>query len=89
MRFVRSISRKTNVRLLLVALCRGSHCIPSVFNSHRPYYGLPEDFAVEQLLTRTKTGRKRNIYFTSKLVKEVTLRNDHLLKVRSVLLKVR
>ncbi len=36
---------------------------------------------MDQLLTRTRTGKKKNIYFSSKLVKELTVRNEHVLKV--------
>lgn len=47
----------------------------------RSYYGLPEGFPLEQLLTRTRTGKKKNLYLSSKLVKELTIRNEHVLKV--------
>lgn len=47
----------------------------------RPYFGLPESFPSNQLLVRTYTGKKRNIYLASRLVKELTKRNEHILKV--------
>ena len=53
----------------------------SVYPCCRAYYGLPEGFPVEQMLTRTKTGKKKNLYLTSRLVKALTLRNEHVLKV--------
>ena len=51
------------------------------FMHFRVYYGLPKGFPVEQLLTRTRTGKKKNLYFSSRLVKELTIRNEHVLKV--------
>ena len=47
----------------------------------RTYYGLPDSFPLDQLLTRTYTGKKRNIYLASKLVKELTRRNELSVKV--------
>ena len=56
-----------------LALC--NHC-------PRPYYGLGDDFPCGQLLTRSVTGKKRNIYLTSQLVKELLHRNELHVKVR-------
>ena len=35
-----------------------------------------------QLLTRTETGKKRNVYLTSRLVRELVIRNGSGIKVR-------
>ena len=47
----------------------------------RPHFGLPGDFPSEQLLTRTFVGKKRNIYLASRLVRELTKRNERAIKV--------
>ena len=47
----------------------------------RPYYGLGEEFPSSQLLTRSVAGKKRNIYLTSALVKELLQRNEFHVKV--------
>lgn len=47
----------------------------------RPYYGLGDEFPRSQLLTRSVAGKKRNIYLTSSLVKELLQRNELHVKV--------
>ncbi|XP_064398499.1 RNA cytosine-C(5)-methyltransferase NSUN2-like isoform X2 [Halichondria panicea] len=49
-----------------------------------PYYGLPESFPFDQLLTRSVGGKRRNIYLSSKLVKELTIRNEHVVKIINI-----
>lgn len=58
----------------------------SVFcmSSIRPYYGLSDTFPSNQLLTRTMTGKKRNIYLTSALVRDLLRRNELHVKVHHV-----
>ena len=65
---------------LLTSKCSSTHC----YLSHRPYYGLPDGFPLDQLLTRTRIGKKRNIYLASKLVKELTRRNEFSVKVSCI-----
>ena len=48
----------------------------------RRYYRLAESFPTQQMLTRSETGKKRNFYFSSSLVRELTIRNEHSVKVR-------
>ena len=50
----------------------------SVFRS---YYGLGDAFPSSQLLTRSVAGKKRNVYLTSRLVKELLQRNELHVKV--------
>ena len=47
----------------------------------RQYYGLGDAFPSSQLLTRSVGGKKRNIYLTSRLVKELLQRNELYVKV--------
>jgi hypothetical protein len=35
------------------------------------FYGIDEDFPVDQMLIRSLEGKKRNLYFTSKLIKDL------------------
>ena len=51
-----------------------------------PYFGLSDTFPWDQLLVRTYTGKKRNIYLASRLVKELTRRNESVLKVCSLII---
>ncbi|XP_065913229.1 RNA cytosine-C(5)-methyltransferase NSUN2-like isoform X2 [Dysidea avara] len=44
------------------------------------YYGFQNDFPVGQLLTRTESGKKRNVYLTSPLVRELVVRNGSSVK---------
>ena len=58
------------------------HCYPLfVWLPFRPYYGLPDNFPSDQLLTRSVTGKKRNLYLASRLVKEILRRNELHVKV--------
>ena len=52
-----------------------------MYTSFSPYFGLPDTFPSDQLLVRTYTGKKRNVYLASNLVKELTKRNESVLKV--------
>ena len=55
--------------------------INNLFFNISPYFGLPGSFPSDQLLVRTYTGKKRNVYLASGLVKELTLRNESVLRV--------
>ena len=55
--------------------------INNLFFNISPYFGLPDSFPSDQLLVRTYTGKKRNVYLASGLVKELTLRNESVLRV--------
>ena len=52
-----------------------------IYTLCRPYYGLADNFPCTQLLTRSVAGKKRNIYLTSALVKELLRRNELHVKV--------
>ena len=52
-----------------------------VFVLLRKYYGFTESFPTCQMLTRSETGKKRNFYFASNLLRELTIRNEHTVKV--------
>ena len=52
-----------------------------VFVLLRKYYGFTESFPTRQMLTRSETGKKRNFYFASNLLRELTIRNEHTVKV--------
>lgn len=47
----------------------------------RDYFGFQQDFPAGQLLTRTETGKKRNVYLTSRLVRELVIRNGTNIKI--------
>jgi tRNA (cytosine34-C5)-methyltransferase len=50
----------------------------------RRYYRLAESFPTQQMLTRSETGKKRNFYFSSSLVRELTIRNEHSVKIINI-----
>ncbi|CAI7989852.1 RNA cytosine C(5)-methyltransferase NSUN2 [Geodia barretti] len=52
------------------------------------YYGLGDAFPSSQLLTRSVAGKKRNVYLTSRLVKELLQRNELHVKFINVGVKV-
>ena len=54
----------------------------------RTYYGLSDEFPLDQLLARTRVGKKRNLYLASKLVKELTIRNESSIKVAKTMLQM-
>lgn len=70
-------------------LCE-SPCDPNVtliLKKSREYFGFQQDFPVGQLLTRSETGKKRNVYLASRLVRELVIRNGSNIKVTGVFIK--
>lgn len=45
------------------------------------FYGMSKDVSSGLFLTRTKDGKKRNIYFTNKCIKDVVAQNQNHIKV--------
>lgn len=69
---------------------------PYVFLSHddkdclgiKEFYGMNDKFNCSCLLTRCKNERKRNIYFTSELLKDLLVLNEHRIKIVNMGLKI-
>lgn len=45
------------------------------------FYGISKDVSSGLFLTRTKDGKKRNIYFTNKCIKDIVAQNQDHIKV--------
>ena len=69
-----------------MGLYRYTRLFWSVLLCYREYYGFDQDFPHQQMLTRSETGKKRNLYFVSRLVRELTIVNECTVKVISILL---
>ena len=54
----------------------------------RDFYGICPEVGHELFLARTKTGKKRNIYFTNHLVKDIVSRNQDDIKIINTGVKV-
>ncbi|XP_076049244.1 tRNA (cytosine(34)-C(5))-methyltransferase Nsun2 [Oratosquilla oratoria] len=52
------------------------------------FYGLKEDVDLTLFLARTKDGKKRNVYFTNALVKDIVLNNEDHIKIINTGVKV-
>eukprot|EP00731_Ephydatia_muelleri_P026085 Em0018g185a len=59
-----------------------------LWQSVKEYYGLPDDFAGDQLLTRTVAERKKNVFLASWLIKELTVHNEQTVRVINIGVKV-
>ena len=55
--------------------------MPITIFTCRDYYGLPDNFPGDQLLTRTVAERKKNVCLASWLTKELTVHNEHTVRV--------
>ena len=47
----------------------------------RKFYGIKDNFPVDQLMIRSKEGKKRNIYFASEITKTIMQNNSDRIKV--------
>nr|CAB3264454.1 tRNA (cytosine(34)-C(5))-methyltransferase [Phallusia mammillata] len=52
-----------------------------IIDEVKSFYGLSDNFPHQQLMCRTKTGKKRHIYFVSELVRNIVVNNEESLKV--------
>lgn len=52
-----------------------------VFTSLKEFYELSEEFKPTNLLTRCKTGKKKNIYFVSEAIRNIIQNNEHNVKL--------
>ena len=48
---------------------------------YRQFYGVRDDYPVNQLMVRCQAGQKRNLYFVSPAIKQLVQNNDDKIRV--------
>jgi len=52
-----------------------------LWQSIKTFYQLNDDFKSENLLTRCLTGKKKNIYFCTEIIRDIVCNNENLIKI--------
>lgn len=56
-----------------------------LFLMSREFFGISEEFPFSQLMVRCDSGKKRNIYFVSPVIKDLVMQNEDRFKVSGVM----